>query len=164
MKRSTALVAVALLGSAISADAGFATAASVPTPQTVEAWVRAWVAAWTAHDAAELLRLDPPAPGFGYRDLQPRSGDRPLGDALRTFFAGMDYYRIDLNEIHTAVDGETGLAGGFLTEDFKEKGRAPEKLRVRFTQTLKYKPNGWRTLLFHRDVQPFDQQGKYLRQ
>jgi ketosteroid isomerase-like protein len=153
------LSAIASNGFAAPAD----TRGSVPSASMVEGWVREWVSAYTSHDVDAIVRLDPPAPGFGYRDLQMRAINRPVREALKAFFGNMDYYRIELNEIHTAVDGDVGLAWGFFTEDFRQKGRSPERLRVRFTQTLKYEPNGWRTLIFHRDVQPFDQQGKYLR-
>ena len=130
----------------------------------VEAWVREWTSAYTAHDVDAVVRLDPPAPGFGYRDLQIRPAGRPVREGLKAFFASMDYYGIELNEVHTSVDGDVGLARGFFTENFREKGRTPEKVLVRFTQTLKFGPDGWRTRLFHRDVQAFDQKGKYLRQ
>ena len=71
----------------------------------------------------------------------------------------MDYFRIELNELHTAVDGDVGLAWGFHTEDYKLKGQAPAKVRVRFAMTLNYERNRWRTLLYHRDIQKFDERG-----
>ena len=140
--------------------------AQTPTPAMLENHIKAWVAAYTAHDAEGVARLDPPANGFGFRDLPFRASSRPMAtyvDGLRTFFAGMDYYRIELNEVHAEVDGNIGLAWGYLTEDFKEKGRNPEKVRARFTTTLKYVGKGWRTMLYHRDIQEFDGQGRYLR-
>jgi ketosteroid isomerase-like protein len=165
--RSAWLLPLCLFVSAVATNAFAATVTppgSVPTASMVESWVRELVSAYTAHDIDTIVRLDPPSPGFGYRTLQSRSTSRPVQDLLSAFFSNMDYYRIELNEVHTAVDGDIGLAWGFFTEDFREKGRSPERLRVRFTQTLKYEPSGWRTLLFHRDVQPYDEHGLYLRQ
>src|SRR5215471_12474649 len=72
-------------------------ATQTPTPAMVENHIKAWVAAYTAHDAEGVARLDPPANGFGFRDLPFRASSRPMTtyvDGLRTFFAGMDYYRI----------------------------------------------------------------------
>ncbi len=138
-------------------------AAQTPTASMVERHIEAIVAAYTAHDSEAIARLDPAAPGFGFRTLQARRSDRPYVDALNSFFANQDYYRIELNEITAQVDGNAAVAWGFWTEDFKEKNRSPEKVRVRFTFTLKYDGNRWRTLLYHRDAQKFDEKGVYLR-
>jgi ketosteroid isomerase-like protein len=141
--------------------------AQTPTPAMVESWVKGWVAAWTSNDAEAVARADPTAKGFGFRDFQYRPDNRPLAariDAIKSFFATKEYYRVELNELHTEVDGNIGLAWGFHTEDFKEKGRNPEKVRVRFSYTLKYEGNGWRTLLYHREAQKFDEQGRYVRE
>jgi len=138
-------------------------AAQTPTPSMVERHIQAIVAAYTAHDSQAIARLDPAAPGFGFRTLPSRRSDRPYIEALNSFFANQDYYRIELNELTTEIDGDTAVAWGFWTEDFKEKNRSPEKVRVRFTFTLKYEGNAWRTLLYHRDAQKFDEKGAYLR-
>ena len=137
--------------------------AQTPTASMVEKHIAAILAAYTAHDSEAIARLDPAAPGFGFRTLQVRRSDRPYIDALNTFFANQDYYRIELNEVAANVDGDTAVAWGFWTEDFKEKNRNPEMIRVRFTFTLKYDGNTWRTLLYHRDIQKFDEKGAYLR-
>jgi ketosteroid isomerase-like protein len=151
------LVLVSSSGSAV---------AQTPTRSMVEAHIKAFVAAWASNDPEVIVRVDPPANGFGFRDLQPRQAERPLPaykDALKAFFATKDYYRVELNELHTEVNGDVGLAWGFWTEEFNDKGQDPEKVRVRFTMTLKYDSNSWRTLLFHRDIQKFDERGRYLR-
>jgi len=139
-------------------------AAQTPTASMVERHIQAIAAAYTAHDSQAIARLDPAAPGFGFRTSQPRRADRPYIDALNAFFANQDYYRIEINELTAEVDGDTAVAWGFWTEDFKEKNRSPEKVRVRFTFTLKYDGNRWRTLLYHRDSQKFDDKGAYLRE
>jgi len=133
------------------------------TKSMVEKHIQDIAAAYTAHDAQAVARLDPAAPGYGFRTLQPRSSNRPYIDALNTFFASQDYYRIELTELNTEIDGNIAVAWGFWTEDFKEKNRGPERVRVRITYTLKYDGKEWRTLLFHRDAQNFDDKGVYLR-
>ena len=159
LARYLGLVAVPVLFVLIAAT----TESQTATKEGVQAYIKSWVAAYTSHDTNAIVRLDPPTPGFGFRDLQPRSADRPYLDALKTFFASKEYYRVELNELHADVDGNVGLAWGFFTEDFKDKDRAPEKVRVRFTTTLKYDSGKWRPLLFHRDIQQFDPQGRYFR-
>jgi ketosteroid isomerase-like protein len=165
---ASALARVVFIAAAISVlSTSTETAfAQTLTRAMLESHLKAWIAAYDAHDAEAVARLDPPANGYGFRDLPYRSSERPLStyiDGLKTFFGSMEYYRMELNELHADVDGNIGLAWGFFTEDFKEKGRPPEKVRVRFTTTVKYDGNSWRTLLYHRDVQEFDAQARYLR-
>ena len=80
----------------------------------------------------------------------------------RTFLASVEYYRVTAYEVHTAVDGDLGLAWGFFTEEFHVRGRVPEKVGVRFTTALKREAGTWRQLLFHRDAQPFGDDGSYI--
>jgi hypothetical protein len=74
----------------------------------------------------------------------------------------MDYYRVELNDLQTKVDGNIGLAWGFYTEHFKRKGHAPEEIRIRFTRALRFDQGNWQTLLHHADIQQFDEKGNYL--
>ena len=53
---------------------------------------------------------------------------------------------------------------GVFTEDFQEKGRPPEYARVRFSSTLSKEARGWQVLMFHRDIQPFEEDGTYPRE
>jgi ketosteroid isomerase-like protein len=129
----------------------------------IESHIRAILAAYSAHDAEAVAGLDPASPGYGFRTSAARRADRPYVDTLKTFFASMDSYRIDLNEVQSAVDGDIAVAWGVWTEDFQQKGRAPETVRVRFSFTFKYDGSLWRTLFYHRDNQQFDAQGAYLR-
>lgn len=147
----------------VLAGAAPALMAQMPTRSMIETHVKASYAAWASKDVEAIVRLDPPANGFGFRSLKARSAETPLStyrETVKSFFDLMENFRIELNEMQTAVDGDIGLAWGFHTEDFKMKGRAPEKVRVRFTRTLKYERNGWRTLLYHRDIQKFDESGR----
>lgn len=138
------------------------------TPSDVDQQVRASLAAWNAGDLDRIV--DTPGLsnndgiGFGWRTKDPRVGESREYqlETIRPFFATVEYYRITDEEIHTAVDGNVGLAWGFFTEEFHVRGRAPEKVRVRFTTVLKREAGTWRQLLFHRDAQPFDDKGNYI--
>lgn len=134
------------------------------TPSDVEQQVRASLAAWNAGDLDRIV--DTPGLsnndgiGFGWRTKDPRVGESREYqlETIRPFFATVEYYRITDEEIHTAVDGDVGLAWGFFTEDFQVRGRAPEKIRVRFTTVFKREGGRLRQILFHRDAQSFDDQ------
>ncbi len=161
-KLPVAFTAVAIVFSGSHAQGA---PAARPTPAMVEAQIREWIAAYDSNDVARVLKADPRADGFGWRAVGVRSSKTPESEraqTLRKFFGGMDYYHVIPGELHTEVDGNIGLAWGFFTEDFRQKGRNPEKLRVRFTTTLKYDNGEWRTLLYHRDIQNFDGRGNYI--
>jgi hypothetical protein len=59
--------------------------------------------------------------------------------------------------------GEVGLAWGVYLEQFQEQGHPPERARVRFSKVLTKGPRGWQVLLYHRDIQPFTDDGRYPR-
>jgi hypothetical protein len=134
------------------------------TPSDVEQQVRASLAAWNAGDLDRIVDTpglsNNPGTGFGWRTRDPRVGESREHQlqTIRPFFASVEYYRITEEEIHTAVDGGVGLAWGFFTEDFHVRGRAPEKIRVRFTTVFKREGGSLRQILFHRDAQSFDDQ------
>lgn len=71
--------------------------------------------------------------------------------------------RLDVETIEVAVHGDTAVSWGVYYEDLQIKGSPPERLRVRSTKTLQ-KDEGGRliTILGHRDVQPFDGDGRYI--
>jgi ketosteroid isomerase-like protein len=76
----------------------------------------------------------------------------------------MEYFRITEVDFEVSADGDIGLAWGFFTEEFQPRGGDPERVRVRFTLTARRDLFGeWRQLLYHRDAQPFDSDGRYLR-
>ena len=139
------------------------------TPSDVEQQVRASLSAWNYGDPTEIVGTPGPGVsgeggvGFGYRSeaARRRSVEEQLA-IVRGFLASAEYCRVTVNEVYTAVDGDVGLAWGVFTEEFHVRGRAPEKVRVRFTSTFKREAGRWRQLLFHRDAQPFDDKGKYI--
>ena len=96
-------------------------------------------------------------------DLAKR-GAEALRDPITRFFARVEYYRTDLTDLHTLVDGEVGLAWGTWDEIFKPTNGPPEKAHVRFTETYKRDGTTWRSVLYHRDIEPFGADGRYRKQ
>ena len=82
---------------------------------------------------------------------------------MAQFWGQLEYFHLELNTLHTTVAGDVGLAWGVYVEELQEKGRPPERARVRYTFTLMQEANGWKILLYHRDIQPFDAHGWYPR-
>ncbi len=66
--------------------------------------------------------------------------------------------------MHLEVRDNIGMVWGIHVEDFKTKGREPEKVRVRFSATYLYSASdkSWQPLLSHRDIQTFDDAGTYI--
>ena len=137
------------------------------TKEEVAEAVRDWCAANNARDVEHVAAMDVPGIGFGYRTADCRDlravGEAGYARLLQQFFDRLASYRLDLEELHTAVADDVGLAWGFYVEEFQEKGLPPERARVRFSQVLRRGENGWKILFFHRDIQPFDPDGRYPR-
>jgi ketosteroid isomerase-like protein len=68
---------------------------------------------------------------------------------------------VELVDIDTSVASDIGLAWGVYAETFQIKGGPQEQARVRFSKVLKKETGGWKLLNYHRDIQPFDDQGVY---
>jgi len=156
---SLGVIAGALADSATAQEASLATAMEESYRLGLEAWANA--------DVERIAAGEGSAVGFGFRTLEPRGvGDataafpRPL---LQAFFNSMEYYRLRLDEIHTLVHGNVGVAWGFHTEEFQRRGMEPESYRVRFSFTVVREEDGTlRYLMSHRDIQPFDDSGRYI--
>ncbi|MGE0599137.1 MAG: ester cyclase [Dehalococcoidia bacterium] len=136
------------------------------TKDDVTVAVQAWIAAINEPDIAAICAMDATGYGFGYRTSAPRDMSSTSIDKYREFMRGFyDRHKgivTTLEELQTAVDGDVGLAWGVYTEQFQIAGRPLERARVRFSQTMRRDQDGaWRFLLFHRDIQPFDDQGRY---
>lgn len=99
--------------------------------------------------------------GYGFRTHAARQPSAV--PSMEAFGSAMDYFRITLDELHTEVVGDIGLAWGMHTEEFRVRGQPPETVRVRFTNTLRWHGARWRNLLYHRDAQVFDAAGRYIR-
>jgi len=52
--------------------------AQMPTPAMVETHMKAWYAAWASLNPEAIVKVDPPANGFGFRTSTARSADTPL--------------------------------------------------------------------------------------
>ena len=138
------------------------------TKEEVADAVREWLA--VANDPeriAELVAMESQSAGFGYRTSAWRDiatmGGATYAVVMAQFWKQVVYFRTELNEFHASVAGDVGLAWFVYTEEFQEKGRPPERAMGRGSIALSKGPNGWQVLLFHRDVQPFDPDGRYPR-
>ena len=137
------------------------------TKEEVAEAVRAWCTAWHTRDIQTIIAMEAQAGGFGFRALARRDhavqGEGARVQVLERFFGQMDAYRLEPEDLQTAVTGEIGLAWGVYIEEFQEKGRPPERARVRFSKVLTKGARGWQVLLYHRDIQPFNEAGSYPR-
>lgn len=157
-------LAFALAGGSLPTSA---TAQESDLAAAMEEAYRLGLEAWANADIDLIASGQGSAVGFGFRTLAPRGVDdatagypRPL---LEAFFASMDYYNLRLDEIHTSVHGNVGVAWGFHTEEFRHRGRESEAYRVRFSFTVIRGEDGALTqLISHRDIQPFGDDGRYI--
>jgi ketosteroid isomerase-like protein len=137
------------------------------TKEEVAEAVREWCRAWDTHDVSTILAMEAQASGFGFRPFARRDqaavGERGYLQMLERFFSEMEYFHLRLEDLQTSVIGDVGCAWGRHVEEFQEKGRPPERARVRFTKVLTKGTHGWRVLLYHRDIQPFGDDGRYPR-
>ena len=135
------------------------------TKEDVAEAVRAWYTAWHTHDIPTICAMEARAVGFGFRALAARNhGARGAGfqaQFLEQFFAQKVYYRLEAETFQTSVKGELGLAWGVYREAWQDKGQPPEQVRVRFSKVLTKGVSGWQVLLYHRDIQPFTEEGFY---
>jgi hypothetical protein len=129
------------------------------TAASLEQWIRSgygfsWESGRPMPDEVRRVwsELGSGGVGYGFRTFQAREG---IPDSIPS----MEYWRVTLDELHTSVDGNIGLAWGVHTEEFKVQGQAPEAVRVRFTNTLKWNGQRWVNLLYHRDAQPIGDTG-----
>jgi hypothetical protein len=139
--------------------------AQQPTPAEVEKLIRDAHELWNTGDPAKFPDIGFGGNGFGFRNRasRPPIDKKTELEFAQKFYEMIEYYHSALDEIHTAVDGNIGMAWGFYTESFQMKGQNPEVAHVRFTLTLKKDEQGWRMLLYHRDIQQFDEKGNYIR-
>jgi hypothetical protein len=142
----------------------------LPTKEDVAEEMRRRFTVFDSRNLDAIMQNSHEGVGFGYSSAAPRSapwGSADPGDeaaAIKRFLDSTEYYHTKFQELHTSVEGDIGLAWGIFVEDFKVRGQPPEMARVRFTQVLKKEGVRWRPILFHRDIQPFDKQGRYLKQ
>lgn len=135
------------------------------TKEEVAAAVRAWCHAWHTGDIETLLAMEAPSFGFGFRPFTPRdhvaAGEAGRRESLEQFFGQKDFYSVVPEDFQTSVVGDIGLAWGTFMEKWQDKGQPPEQARVRFSKVLINTAQGWQVLLYHRDIQPFADDGRY---
>ena len=135
------------------------------TKEEVAEAVRAWCHAWHTRDIETLLVMEAPSFGFGFRPFTPRdhviAGEAGRRESLERFFGRMDAYSLVPEDVETAVVGEVGLAWGTFLETWQDTGQPPEQALVRFSKVLTRGAQGWQVLLYHRDIQPFADDGRY---
>jgi ketosteroid isomerase-like protein len=137
------------------------------TKEDVAEAVRAWCHAWHTRDVQTILAMEARAVGFGFRPFVWRDhvarGEAQDRQALERFFGQLDAYSLVPEDFETAVLGDTGMAWGTFMEKWHEKERPPERARVRFSKVLTRGTQGWQVVLYHRDIQPFADDGRYSR-
>jgi hypothetical protein len=134
--------------------------------EQLEARMQADLDLWSEGDVDALTTQGGSIAGFGYRTRDPRGADgSPTSwsrENLTQFFNSLEYYDLELNELHAEEYGDVVVTWGFFTEDFQHIGRAPERYIVRFSSTMIRRDDGTlTTVLNHRDIQPFDERGIY---
>jgi ketosteroid isomerase-like protein len=136
-------------------------------PEDVADAVRQWCTAWHTRDILTILAMEAQAGGYGFRPLVRRDHAARTEAECRQiherFFGQMAYYSVQPEDIQTSVIGEVGLAWGVYIEEFQEQGHPPKRARVRFSKVLTRGSHGWQVLLYHRDIQPFTEDGRYPR-
>jgi ketosteroid isomerase-like protein len=135
------------------------------TKEAVATAVRAWCQAWHTQDIQTILAMEAQAVGFGFRPLAWRDhtarGETHDQHVLERFFGQKVSYSLVPEDFETAVTGDLGLAWGTFLEAWQDTGQAPEQARVRFSKVLTQGARGWQVLLYHRDIQPFTDAGRY---
>lgn len=129
--------------------------------------VHRWCRAWDTQDLHAIVAMEAQAGGFGFRPLARRDHTAMSAEAhlqaMERFFSQMAYFHLHVEDLQTAVAGDLGFAWGAYVEEFQEQGRPPERARVRFSKVLTQGAHGWQVLLYHRDIQPFGDDGRYPR-
>ena len=86
-----------------------------------------------------------------------------MKQAVERYYEDVEYLRhVDL-DVHSWSEGDVGLVWGFFTEEVKHKEQPPEEMRVRFSCTYVREKGLWRLLMSHNDIQPFSEDGIYLK-
>jgi ketosteroid isomerase-like protein len=137
------------------------------TKEDVAEAVRGWCTAWHTQDIQTIVAMEARAVGFGFRpwawrDHLARSED-DYAQVLTRFFGQIDDYSVQPEDFQTSVTGVIGLVWGVYLEQWQAQGQPPEPARVRFSKVLTKGARGWQVLLYHRDIQPFTDDGRYPR-
>lgn len=140
---------------------------SIHNKEIAEIWKNEKLA-WDSMDSEVILKARQGSRGFGFRNIAwreyPPETEGKMKQAIEQYFSNMEYFRHVNMDVNTWSEGDLGLAWGFFTEEFKHKGQSPEKVRVRFSSTYRREKGKWRLIMSHNDIQPFDEEGFYLKE
>ncbi len=137
------------------------------TTKEIEDLIRQEIHGWDSHDMEAVSAINAEAIGFGFRARASRDHKtlgKDLLQQLKGWIQAHEYYHVALEELNTSAKGDTGFAWGFHIEDFQMKGQAPEKVRVRFSVVYKKEGGQCKVVFYHRDAQPFDDSGDYVKE
>jgi hypothetical protein len=137
----------------------------VLTPEDVADRTRAVWEVWNTLDPDKIVDLYTGGHGFGYRTRAARPPYERKEDyrkGLIHWLDSIETYTIAIDELHTSAQGNIGIAWGYYREEFKEKGQEPVVMLGRFSEVIRRDADGWKTILYHRDMTPFDEQDRYV--
>ncbi len=136
------------------------------TADEVAQATRDWLGAFSLGELERAFSIESTSFGYGFRNRQWRdiaaAGDA-YGRAIGQWFEGLSHYSLQFEELHSRVAGDTGFAWGVYVEETEAPGHPRERARVRFSHALQKDESGWHVLMFHRDIQPFEEDGRYPR-
>ena len=124
------------------------------------------IEAWNAGNV-DGINTDSFQIGFGFRTYAARISGALTPEiaraGLQAFLDSLDYYRIIPLESNITIDGNIALVWSYHVEEIEHKGQDRERVTVRGTATYKRDPDGtWKALLTHRDIQEYDENGRYI--
>jgi len=118
-------------------------------------------------DPSGWRRFEMVARGFGFRSAAARDqsqlDDAAWIQAAQRWQGALDHYHQEIESLESDVVDGVGPVWGVYVEDFRHKSQPTEHARVRFTQVMTRDDDGWKVILYHRDIQPFDANGQYPR-
>jgi len=133
--------------------------------EEIAEYLRKELVAWNSKDADSIAEIIAHIKcGFGWRAESHREHSNPTEEMkkrINKFLNTMERYQIDMDELHTWAEDTIGLAWGVWYERFKQKGQPSENARVRFSVTFQKNSDGWHIIMYHRDIQPFNEDGRY---
>lgn len=129
--------------------------------------VRAGFDAWSGWDIESIVGGQGAGAGLGFgfrtRDVRPAQPADVQRTGLEAWFGSLDRYRIEDVDADCAIDGDIATVWGFYTEDFQHRGGPPERVRARYSMVFHRRNGGWQVVWNHRDIQPFSDDGRYVR-
>lgn len=138
------------------------------TAEDVAEAVRGWAASFGTRELNHGLGMEAKSFGYGFRNRQSRDIGATGGayaERIGKWIPGLTHYSLEIEELRTRVAGDTGFAWGFYVEETESPGEPRERAVVSFSKALQRDADGsWHILMFHRDIQPFDDRGSYLKE